>query len=158
MLCATRAGVRGQGGPHGPLQRRPRRDRAPRILHDILGVEHHHTHSLSPVTRTRTRSSLFGVDVTYEGTKRELTTDKGVLRYHEAGDPDARRYCSCTARPGVTGWRNYRGNRLLRPNPPLLHPGVPGFGVSAPWDGIPVLTAGSSVTRFMDALDIESAR
>lgn len=27
---------------------------------------------------------LDGVDVTYENTRREIATDKGVLRYHEA--------------------------------------------------------------------------
>ena len=26
------------------------------------------------------------MDTSYEGTLREVTTDKGILRYHEAGD------------------------------------------------------------------------
>ena len=99
------------------------------------------------------------MDVTYEGTKRELTTDKGVLRYHEAGDPDAPPLLLLHGSgPGVTGWRNYRGNLgFFAQTHHCYILEFPGFGVSAPWDGIPVLTAGSSVTRFMDALDIESA-
>ncbi len=99
------------------------------------------------------------MDVTYEGTKRELTTDKGVLRYHEAGDPDAPTLLLLHGSgPGVTGWRNYRGNLgFFAQTHHCYILEFPGFGVSAPWDGIPVLTAGSSVTRFMDALDIESA-
>lgn len=99
------------------------------------------------------------MDVTYEGTKRELTTDKGVLRYHEAGDPDAPPLLLLHGSgPGVTGWRNYRGNLgFFAQTHHCYILEFPGFGVSDPWDGIPVLTAGSSVTRFMDALDIESA-
>ncbi|WP_228001114.1 alpha/beta fold hydrolase [Nocardia australiensis] len=97
------------------------------------------------------------MDVTYDGTKREVATDKGVLRYHEAG----------TGPPlillhgsgiGVNGWRNFRGN--LGVFAEHFHCYVlefPGFGVSDPVGGHPVLSAGSAVLRFMDALGIESA-
>ena len=51
------------------------------------------------------------MDVTFDATKRELTTDQGTLRYHEAGDPSAPPLILLHGSgPGVTGWRNYRGN------------------------------------------------
>ena len=36
------------------------------------------------------------MDTSYEGTLREVSTDKGVLRYHEVAP--APTCCSCTAR------------------------------------------------------------
>ncbi|PBC42810.1 alpha/beta hydrolase [Rhodococcus sp. ACPA4] len=97
------------------------------------------------------------MDVSYEGTKREIATDKGVLRYHEAGDGPPLILLHGSG-IGVSGWRNYRGN--LATFAQHFHCYVlefPGFGISDPVDGHPVVTAGSSVTRFMNALDIESA-
>ncbi|MGW0045056.1 alpha/beta fold hydrolase [Rhodococcus sp. NPDC003348] len=97
------------------------------------------------------------MDVTYEGTKREVATDKGVLRYHEAGEGPPLLLLHGSG-IGVSGWRNYRGN--LDVFAEHFHCYIlefPGFGVSDPVGGHPVLTAGSSVLRFMDALGIESA-
>ena len=97
------------------------------------------------------------MDVSYEGTKREIATGKGVLRYHEAGDGPPLILLHGSG-IGVSGWRNYRGN--LATFAQHFHCYVlefPGFGISDPVDGHPVVTAGSSVTRFMNALDIESA-
>ncbi|MFT4085575.1 MAG: alpha/beta fold hydrolase [Gordonia sp. (in: high G+C Gram-positive bacteria)] len=99
------------------------------------------------------------MDVTYEATRRELTTDQGVLRYHEAGDPSAPALMLLHGSgPGVTGWRNFRGNLWVFAQTHhcyILE--FPGFGVSDPVDGHPVLTAGASVIRFMNALGISSA-
>ncbi len=97
------------------------------------------------------------MDVTYEGTKREVATDKGTLRYHEAGDGPPLILLHGSG-IGVSGWRNYRGN--LEVFAKHFHCYIlefPGFGVSDPVDGHPVITAASSVIRFMDALGIESA-
>ncbi|MDH6679492.1 pimeloyl-ACP methyl ester carboxylesterase [Rhodococcus sp. LBL1] len=97
------------------------------------------------------------MDVTYEGTKRKVVTDKGVLCYHEAGDGPPLLLLHGSG-IGVSGWRNYRGN--LEVFAKHFHCYIlefPGFGVSDPVDGHPVLTAASSVVRFMDALGIESA-
>ncbi|WP_161925663.1 alpha/beta fold hydrolase [Gordonia crocea] len=99
------------------------------------------------------------MDVSYDATKRELTTDKGVLRYHEAGSPDAPPLILLHGSgPGVNGWRNYRGNLgFFAQTHRALVLEFPGFGVSDAVEGHPVMTAGSSVIRFMDALGIESA-
>ncbi|MCL2534152.1 MAG: alpha/beta fold hydrolase [Nocardiaceae bacterium] len=97
------------------------------------------------------------VNVTYEGSKREITTSKGVLRYHEAGDGPPLLLLHGSG-IGASGWRNYRRNLSVFAQ--HFHCYVlefPGFGISDPVDGHPVLAAGSSVTRFLDALDIESA-
>lgn len=97
------------------------------------------------------------MDVTYEGTTREVATGKGVLRYHEAGEGPPLLLLHGSG-IGVSGWRNYRAN--LEVFAEHFHCYVlefPGFGVSDPVDGHPVLTAGSSVIRLMDALGIGSA-
>ncbi|PYE18112.1 pimeloyl-ACP methyl ester carboxylesterase [Williamsia limnetica] len=97
------------------------------------------------------------VNVTYDESKRELQTDSGVLRYHEAGSGPPLILLHGSG-PGVTGWRNYRGNLgVFAENFHCYVLEFPGFGVSDPVKGHPVLTAGSSVIRFMDALGIESA-
>ncbi|MEU4711090.1 alpha/beta fold hydrolase [Nocardia salmonicida] len=97
------------------------------------------------------------MDVTYEATQREIATDKGALRYHEAGDGPPLLLLHGSG-IGVSGWRNYQGN--LEVFAEHFHCYIlefPGFGVSDPVPGNPVLTAGSAVTRFMNALEIESA-
>ena len=100
-----------------------------------------------------------GVDVSFDATRRELTTDKGVLRYHEAGAVDAPPLILLHGSgPGVTGWRNYRGNLgFFAQTHHCYVIEFPGFGVSDAWEGMPVLTAGKSVITFMDALGIASA-
>ncbi|MGV9859634.1 alpha/beta fold hydrolase [Gordonia sp. NPDC003425] len=99
------------------------------------------------------------MDVSYDATKRELATEQGVLRYHEAGDRSAPPLILLHGSgPGVTGWRNYRGNLgfFARTHHCFVLE-FPGFGVSDPVEGHPVLSAGSSVIRFMDALGIDDA-
>lgn len=99
------------------------------------------------------------MDVSYDATKRELATEQGVLRYHEAGDLSAPPLILLHGSgPGVTGWRNYRGNLgfFARTHHCFVLE-FPGFGVSDPVEGHPVLSAGSSVIRFMDALGIDDA-
>ena len=69
-------------------------------------------------------------ELTYDGTLREVSTDEGVLRYHEAGE-GAPLLMLHGSGPGVSAWRNFRGNlAALRRALPLLGLGVPGFGVS----------------------------
>lgn len=97
------------------------------------------------------------MDLSYEGTKREVATDQGILRYHEAGigPPLLLLHGSGI---GVSGWRNFQGNLdVFAKHFRCYILEFPGFGVSDPVAKPPVLAAASSVTRFMDALGIESA-
>lgn len=94
-------------------------------------------------------------ELTYEGTLREVQTDRGLLKYHEAGDGPPLLLLHGSG-PGVTGWRNYRGVlgdfaehfRCL-----VLE--FPGFGVSDPGDGNPMVMALASVGTFLDAIGVE---
>lgn len=95
-------------------------------------------------------------DVTYEGTIREITTEPGILRYHEAGEGPPLLLLHGSG-PGVTGWRNFRGVlgtfadffRCL-----ILE--FPGFGVSDDFGGHPMITAFDAVLRFVDALQLHT--
>jgi pimeloyl-ACP methyl ester carboxylesterase len=77
---------------------------------------------------------------TYDSTLRELRTDQGVLRYHEAGDGTPLLMLHGSG-PGVTGWRNFRGNlSVFAEWFRCLVLEFPGFGVS---------------DRFLDGLGLE---
>lgn len=95
--------------------------------------------------------------VSYEESLRELTTEAGVLRYHEAGRPDAPPLLLLHGSgPGVTGWRNYRGNLgLFAQHFRCLVLEFPGFGVSDPTDQHPMVAALPAVERFLDGLGLE---
>ena len=95
------------------------------------------------------------MDTSYEGTLREASTDKGVLRYHEAGTgPDL--LLLHGSGPGVTGWRNFRGNLgVFAEHFHCLVLEFPGFGVSDDFGGHPMLDAQGAVPAFVDALGLE---
>lgn len=92
--------------------------------------------------------------LSYESTLRELATDQGVLRYHEAGDGPPLLLLHGSG-PGVTGWRNYRGNLgAFAEHFRCLVLEFPGFGVSDPTDQHPMVAAPPSVLRFLDGLGL----
>jgi pimeloyl-ACP methyl ester carboxylesterase len=94
------------------------------------------------------------VDTSYEGTLREITTDKGTLRYHEAGEGPVLLLLHGSG-PGVTGWRNFRGNlAVFAEHFRCLVLEFPGFGVSDDFGGHPMLDAQSAVPAFVDALGL----
>jgi pimeloyl-ACP methyl ester carboxylesterase len=94
------------------------------------------------------------VDTSYEGTLREITTDKGTLRYHEAGEGPVLLLLHGSG-PGVTGWRNFRGNlAVFAEQFRCLVLEFPGFGVSDDFGGHPMLDAQSAVPAFVDALGL----
>ncbi|MFF1755078.1 alpha/beta fold hydrolase [Nocardia sp. NPDC058244] len=95
-------------------------------------------------------------DLSYEGTLREIRTDAGVLRYHEAGDGPPLLLLHGSG-PGVTGWRNFRGNlATFADRFRCLVLEFPGFGVSDDFGGHPMVTALDAVVRFVDALGLDS--
>ena len=91
----------------------------------------------------------------HESTARELATDQGVLRYHEAGEGPPLLLLHGSG-PGVTGWRNFRGNLpSFAERFRCLVLEFPGFGVSDPTDEHPMLAAGNAVLRFLDGLGLD---
>lgn len=94
-------------------------------------------------------------ELTYEATLRELATDQGVLRYHEAGEGPPLLLLHGSG-PGVTGWRNFRGNLpVFAEHFRCLILEFPGFGVSDPTDEHPMVAAAGAVIRFLDGLGLQ---
>jgi 2-hydroxy-6-oxonona-2,4-dienedioate hydrolase len=95
------------------------------------------------------------LEITHDATLRELKTDQGVLRYHEAGEGPPLLLLHGSG-PGVTGWRNFRGNLpVLAERFRCLVLEFPGFGVSDDTGEHPMLAAGTAVTRFLDGLGLD---
>lgn len=94
-------------------------------------------------------------ELTYESTLRELETDQGVLRYHEAGEGSPLLMLHGSG-PGVTGWRNFRGNlSVFAEHFRCLVLEFPGFGVSDPTDKHPMVASPDAVVRFLDGLGLD---
>jgi pimeloyl-ACP methyl ester carboxylesterase len=95
-------------------------------------------------------------EVSFEATFREIGTDAGVLRYHEAGEGPPLLMLHGSG-PGVTGWRNFRGVLAeFAEQYRCLVLEFPGFGVSDDFGGHPMLTAFDAVVRFVDALGLDA--
>src|ERR1044072_178513 len=87
------------------------------------------------------------VELDYDGTLREMPTDSGVLRYHEAGKGPPLLLLHGSG-PGVTGWRNFRGILgTFAQHFRCLILEFPGFGVSDDFGGHPMVTAFGTVPR-----------
>ncbi|WP_328396030.1 alpha/beta fold hydrolase [Nocardia sp. NBC_00416] len=96
-------------------------------------------------------------DLSHASTLREVRTDGGVLRYHEAGAGPPLLLLHGSG-PGVTGWRNFRGNlAVFAERFRCLILEFPGFGVTDDFGGHPMVTALEAVTRFVDALGLDQA-
>ena len=99
------------------------------------------------------------LDLTHDGTLRELATDDGILRYHEVGEGPPLLMLHGSG-PGVTGWRNFHRNlAAFATDFRCLVLELPGFGVSDASTARgrhPMLAAGPAVRTFLDGLGLDT--
>ena len=88
---------------------------------------------------------------------KELSTGNGVLRYYEAGSPDAPPLVLLHGSgPGVTGWRNFGDNLpALSEHFRCFVLEFPGFGVSEPTKRHPLAAALPATIDFLDGLGLD---
>lgn len=101
-------------------------------------------------------TSLAGTPVlTHDDTLRELPTEHGVLRYHEAGSGPALLMLHGSG-PGVSGWRNFHHNLpVFAKHFRCLVLELPGFGVSDPTGKHPMVGAPGAVLGFLEGLGLD---
>ncbi|WP_036502160.1 alpha/beta fold hydrolase [Nocardia aobensis] len=90
---------------------------------------------------------------------RELRTEHGVLRYWESGGGPPLLLLHGSG-PGVTGWRNFRGNLdTFAQHYRTYVLEFPGFGVSDDFGAPhPMVSARTAVTAFLDGLGLDRVR
>ncbi|MBF6451180.1 alpha/beta fold hydrolase [Nocardia elegans] len=89
----------------------------------------------------------------------ELPTEHGALRYRVSGDGPPLLLLHGSG-PGVTGWRNFRGNLdTFAPHYRTYILEFPGFGVSDDFGAAhPMISAHTAVTAFLDGLGLDRVR
>jgi len=94
-------------------------------------------------------------ELTYESTLRELHTEQGVLRYHEAGQGPPLLLLHGSG-PGVSGWQNFSGNlAAFAEHFRCIVLEFPGFGVSDSTGEDPMAAAAPAVPRLLDGLGLD---
>jgi pimeloyl-ACP methyl ester carboxylesterase len=107
------------------------------------------------MTRCQVMADDLELDLTYDGTLREISTDAGVLRYHEAGEGPALLLLHGSG-PGVTGWRNFGGILgTFAAHFRCLVLEFPGFGVSDDFGGHPMVTAQGALVTFVSTMGLD---
>lgn len=90
---------------------------------------------------------------------REISTEKGALRYYDSGGSHSGPALLFLhgSGPGVTGWRNFRGVLpAFAERFRCLILEFPGFGVSDDFGGHPMVSAFGTVSPFLDAIGVDT--
>lgn len=93
---------------------------------------------------------------THDATSRTVSTPKGDLHYHEAGDGPPLVLLHGSG-PGVSAWANFGDNlAAFAPHFRVLALDFPGFGISYPTEGSPLMAGVPAVVDFLDALGLDT--
>ena len=96
-------------------------------------------------------------DFSFEATSRVLKDPVGDIHYNEAGEGPALLLLHGSG-PGVTGWANFENNLpFFAKNFRTFILDLPGYGKSAPVEGMPMQVCADSVIRFLDGMGIAKA-
>ncbi len=96
-------------------------------------------------------------DFSFEATSRVLKDSVGDIHYHEAGEGPVLLLLHGSG-PGVTGWANFEHNLpVFAKQFRTFILDLPGYGKSAPVDGMPMQVCADSVIRFLDEQGIAKA-
>lgn len=97
-------------------------------------------------------------DFSYDATSKTLEDKVGNLHYHEAGSGPVLILLHGSG-PGVTGWANFENNLPVFANSGFrtIILDLPGYGKSAPVEGMPMQVCADGVIRLMDGLGIAKA-
>jgi 2-hydroxy-6-oxonona-2,4-dienedioate hydrolase len=97
-------------------------------------------------------------DFSYDATSKVLEDKVGNLHYHEAGSGPVLILLHGSG-PGVTGWANFENNLPVFANAGFrtIILDLPGYGKSAPVEGMPMQVCADGVIRLMDGLGIQKA-
>jgi pimeloyl-ACP methyl ester carboxylesterase len=96
-------------------------------------------------------------DFSFEATSRVLKDPVGDIHYHEAGEGPVLLLLHGSG-PGVTGWANFENNLpVFAKQFRTFILDLPGYGKSAPVEGMPMQVCADSVIRFLDGQGITKA-
>jgi pimeloyl-ACP methyl ester carboxylesterase len=96
-------------------------------------------------------------DFSFDATSRVLKDAVGDIHYHEAGEGPVLVLLHGSG-PGVTGWANFENNLpVFAKHFRTFILDLPGYGKSAPVEGMPMQVCADAVIRFLDGQGIAKA-
>jgi 2-hydroxy-6-oxonona-2,4-dienedioate hydrolase len=96
-------------------------------------------------------------DFSFDATSKVLADPVGDIHYHEAGEGPVLLLLHGSG-PGVTGWANFENNLpVFAEHYRTFILDLPGYGKSAPVEGMPMQVCADAVIRFLDGLKIDKA-
>lgn len=96
-------------------------------------------------------------DFSFDATSKVLADPVGDIHYHEAGEGPVLLLLHGSG-PGVTGWANFENNLpVFAKHYRTFILDLPGYGKSAPVEGMPMQVCADSIIRFLDGLKIDKA-
>jgi pimeloyl-ACP methyl ester carboxylesterase len=96
-------------------------------------------------------------DFSFDATSKVLADPVGNIHYHEAGEGPTLLLLHGSG-PGVTGWANFENNLpVFAKHYRTFIIDLPGYGKSAPVEGMPMQVCADAIIRFLDGMKIDKA-